>query len=186
MVKKEDFYLNEEIKIVRVGSVFKIDRETFYLLISVLSFVFILGLVGFFGLVYLFEPDILFSPPEDIGVFLSSLEGSNIKGIVGSEDYVEDVGVIFGDVEFIEERDVSEGDNQIVVGVGSDFISAPYVDLLEGFDSIVVYSVDDVSLYVYGSGVEGFSEILEVLVSGELDGYSAVGVVDGVVEGLGV
>lgn len=157
-----------EVSEIRIEKSFKIEKESLYLIIAILSFVFIFILVLFFGAIYLLKPEALLSPPS-INSFLASLNDSH-KVVVGDKAIDKELDLInkFSsefNVEILKESEPLDKKNKLMIGISKSFTNTPYLEYLSDNDSIVIYNSEENNLYVYSKDLDSFEKVLDILKS---------------------
>jgi len=185
----EEKDLEEKPVIININKTIKMTGEgNLYLIISILCLLFIFGLGLIFGLIYLLQPEVLFSPPEDIGSFLLSLDPDFHRVVYGNTASLKETEkikeFILNYLDSFQESKIS-GSNEIVMGIGSSFSEAPYLSYLKDNDSIVVYDAEKNSLYIYSKDLDKLNEISDILKKEVLD-YSAIKIRNSEIEELNI
>ena len=160
----------------------EVEQELIYLILAVVAFAVVFLLLLFFAFIYLINPEVLFSPPESIGGYLSSLDPDMHRVVYGSEASSEEKEIAGEFVlDYLNEFRILESyeSNSLVIGVGSSFDSTPYLEYLDDNDLIAVVDRANNNLFIYSKdleSLEGVSDVINV----DLD-YIAVKVNEGVV-----
>lgn len=162
---------------------FEVKPETYFLTISLVSFILVMLLIFGVFIIYLSKPEAFFSPPFTIGMFLSTLEQDTNYFIISEIADEEEKNVVTGFFSEYPEIIVQKQwvNNSLTIGLASSF--SDYTEYLEDHDSIVLYLENENSFFVYSKDVEALKEVI-LLINDDQIIYSNAIVDDGLVKEL--
>ncbi|MBT4165635.1 hypothetical protein HOE04_01200 [archaeon] len=179
----------EGVSEIKITKSYNVEKEGLYLIIFILSFFMVFIVLLVFGLFYLIEPDVLFSPPT-VGLFVMGLNDSYVA-IIGDEisenerNLINDFVLEFGELKIFKEQERVSEEKLLVIGLIDDFIDVYYLEYLKDNDSIVIYDSEKDSLYVFARDLNKLGEVMNILKNdSENLEYFSIKINQGVVEEL--
>ena len=162
---------------------FEVKPETYFLTISLVSFILVMLLIFAVLITYLFKPEAFFSPPFTVNSFLSTMN-PEINSFIMSETAIEEEkNLVAGFYSSYSDIPVKTlwNNNSLTIGLASSF--SDYIEYLENHDALILYVEKDNSFFVYAQDIESLEDVIGLINEDRIP-YSSAVINDGIVEEL--